>query len=134
MGRTNGENAVYQIKGDRARNLSAAYPEVGRDLAALIAAPELMTEIAADDATADDVAVADIRPALPVDAPPKIICLGLNYVDHIKEGGYDVPDYPALFMRSRNSLMAAGEPRIRAQEAVRACGGPGRISTTPRST
>ena len=45
--------------------------------------------------------------------PQKIICLGLNYVDHIKEGGYDIPSYPALFMRGGNSLMAAGAPMVR---------------------
>lgn len=28
----------------------------------------------------------------------KIICFGLNYVDYIKEGGYDVLDYLVLFM------------------------------------
>jgi len=32
---------------------------------------------------------------------------------HIKEGGYDVPEYPALFMRGPNSLMPAGAPMIR---------------------
>ena len=57
--------------------------------------------------------VASITPALPIEAPGKIICLGLNYIDHIKEGGYDIPDYPALFMRGHNSIMAAGAPMIR---------------------
>lgn len=50
---------------------------------------------------------------LPVARPGKVICLGLNYVDHAKEGGYQVPDYPALFMRSTTSLIAAGAPLIR---------------------
>jgi len=39
--------------------------------------------------------------------------MGLNYTDHIKEGGYDIPDYPALFMRGNNSIMAAGSPMVR---------------------
>ncbi|MEO1313084.1 MAG: fumarylacetoacetate hydrolase family protein, partial [Pseudomonadota bacterium] len=69
---------------------------------------------AAAAATSDaPIAVSDITPALPIAAPGTIICLGLNYVEHIKEGGYDIPDYPALFMRGRKSIMAAGAPMVR---------------------
>jgi 2-keto-4-pentenoate hydratase/2-oxohepta-3-ene-1,7-dioic acid hydratase in catechol pathway len=64
-------------------------------------------------ASAPRVPSASVVPALPVANPGKVVCLGLNYVDHIKEGGYEIPDYPALFIRCRNSLMAAGEPMIR---------------------
>jgi 2-keto-4-pentenoate hydratase/2-oxohepta-3-ene-1,7-dioic acid hydratase in catechol pathway len=54
-----------------------------------------------------------IKPALPVVSPGMIMCLGLNYVDHIKEGGYDIPEYPVFFMRGPKSLMPAGAPMIR---------------------
>ena len=59
------------------------------------------------------VPISSITPALPVATPSAIICVGLNYVEHIKEGGYDIPDYPALFMRSKASIMAAVQPMIR---------------------
>jgi 2-keto-4-pentenoate hydratase/2-oxohepta-3-ene-1,7-dioic acid hydratase in catechol pathway len=59
------------------------------------------------------VALSSITPALPIAQPGTIICLGLNYTDHIKEGGYDIPDYPALFMRGRKSIMPAGAPMVR---------------------
>lgn len=104
--------SVYLVKGDRAKNLTATHKGVGPDLAGLIAAPDLLVEIARDSA-GFDTDIAAITPALPVDRPPKIICLGLNYVDHIKEGGYDIPTYPALFMRSRNSMIPAGHPMVR---------------------
>ncbi|MGI9520991.1 MAG: fumarylacetoacetate hydrolase family protein [Hyphomicrobiaceae bacterium] len=56
----------------------------------------------------DDVAL------LPVilDAP-KIICVGLNYADHAKEGGNKVPDYPALFLRTNRSMIGAGAPIVK---------------------
>lgn len=57
--------------------------------------------------------MASVSFRLPIDRPGKVICLGLNYVDHAKEGGYQVPDYPALFMRSTTSLIAAGAPLVR---------------------
>ncbi len=72
-----------------------------------------MKTAAAVAASGDDLDAAEIEPALPLADPPTIICLGLNYTDHIKEGGYDIPDYPALFMRGRKSIMAAGAPMVR---------------------
>ncbi len=48
----------------------------------------------------------DLLPCLP--RPGKIICLGVNYIDHAKEGGNQVGDYPAIFMRCTSSLLAHG--------------------------
>lgn len=105
--------AVYAVDGDMAVDLTAAVPEIGDDLSALASSAELMGKAAKASAGSADTKVADITPALPIAAPPTVICLGLNYTDHIKEGGYDIPDYPALFMRGRNSIMAAGQPMVR---------------------
>ena len=49
-----------------------------------------------------------LLPCLP--DPGKIICLGVNYADHAKEGGNQVGDYPALFLRCTTSLLAHGTP------------------------
>jgi 2-keto-4-pentenoate hydratase/2-oxohepta-3-ene-1,7-dioic acid hydratase in catechol pathway len=43
---------------------------------------------------------------IPVTDPGTIFCLGLNYLQHVKEGPYQVPDYPTIFMRGRASLLA----------------------------
>jgi acylpyruvate hydrolase len=45
-----------------------------------------------------------------VPQPGKIVCLGVNYVDHAKEGGNTVADYPALFLRCGTSLLAHRAP------------------------
>ena len=45
-----------------------------------------------------------------VPQPGKIVCLGVNYHDHAKEGGNTVADYPALFLRCATSLLARGAP------------------------
>ena len=49
----------------------------------------------------------------PITNPPKILCLGLNYVDHAAEGGLQVPDYPTIFMPGRTSLVGHGQPIVR---------------------
>ena len=104
---------VYLIQGDHAINLTAADESVGSDLMGLINREDLTDYVASLTGNASSVALGEITPAMPVTHPGKVICLGLNYINHIKEGGYDVPTYPALFMRGTNSLMAAGAPMIR---------------------
>ncbi|MFK7751779.1 MAG: fumarylacetoacetate hydrolase family protein [Sedimentitalea sp.] len=113
VGETADSTAVFAVTGDTAVNLSALDSAVGADLMALITDPSLATSLAAKIDGAASVPVASITPALPVAKPGTIICLGLNYTDHIKEGGYDIPDYPALFMRGHKSIMAAGAPLVR---------------------
>jgi 2-keto-4-pentenoate hydratase/2-oxohepta-3-ene-1,7-dioic acid hydratase in catechol pathway len=57
-----------------------------------------------------------LKYALPVAQPSKIICLGLNYMAHLKEGRYandPPPKYPTLFMRGLNSLVPHLQPLIR---------------------
>src|SRR5215218_8822837 len=49
----------------------------------------------------------------PVSRPGKIVCIGLNYVDHAKEGGNPIPEYPAVFLRAVTSLVGPGQPILR---------------------
>jgi 2-keto-4-pentenoate hydratase/2-oxohepta-3-ene-1,7-dioic acid hydratase in catechol pathway len=49
----------------------------------------------------------------PLPAPPKIICLGLNYADHAAEGGFKPPSYPTIFARFASSLIGHEAPLIR---------------------
>ena len=113
VGETDNGTAVFAVKGNQAIILTVLDSAVGRDLMALISDPALAESVANKLSGAAGVPVSSITPALPVSNPGTIICLGLNYTDHIKEGGYDIPDYPALFMRGKNSIMAAGASLVR---------------------
>lgn len=44
--------------------------------------------------------------------PTKIICLGLNYQDHIDEFKRETPKEPVLFNKTLNCLIADGDPII----------------------
>jgi acylpyruvate hydrolase len=46
----------------------------------------------------------------PFPNPGKVICLGLNYVDHSAEVGIALPDYPTVFARFASSLIGHGAP------------------------
>ena len=63
-----------------------------------------------------------VKPALPIDPSGKIICVGLNYALHAKEGGHAIPTYPSFFLRVPTSLVAAGAPVIRPK-----CSDPARL-------
>jgi len=104
---------VYVVVDDKAIDLTKLDSTIGHDLTNLIEIGDAVNRVNTLIEGAPSVPVANISPALPIAAPGKTICLGLNYIDHIKEGGYEVPEYPALFMRGPNSLMAAGAPMIR---------------------
>jgi 2-keto-4-pentenoate hydratase/2-oxohepta-3-ene-1,7-dioic acid hydratase in catechol pathway len=47
-----------------------------------------------------------------LDAPRKIICVGLNYRDHAEEGGREPPEEPMLFAKFANALLDPGEPIV----------------------
>ncbi len=59
------------------------------------------------------IALADVTLLPPLPQPGKIICVGLNYVDHSLESGFAVPAYPTIFARFASSLIGAGAPIIR---------------------
>lgn len=50
-----------------------------------------------------------VRYAPPVKHPSKIICVGLNYLDHITESGGTRPERIVLFAKYPNCLVAHGE-------------------------
>ena len=51
-----------------------------------------------------------VRILPPVSKPPKILCVGLNYDDHLEESGLKKPTYPEIFARFATSLIAHGDP------------------------
>jgi len=50
---------------------------------------------------------------VPIEKPGKIVCMGLNYADHAKEGGNARPEYPSFFMRGPSSMTAHLSPIVR---------------------
>jgi 2-keto-4-pentenoate hydratase/2-oxohepta-3-ene-1,7-dioic acid hydratase in catechol pathway len=45
---------------------------------------------------------------LPPCEPSKIVCIGRNYADHASEQGFEVPDRPILFLKTRNAIASHG--------------------------
>ena len=52
----------------------------------------------------------DVRLGCPLCRPSKIICLGLNYLDHREESGFEKPQKPLLFSKTPNALTGPFDP------------------------
>lgn len=62
---------------------------------------------------------ADVRLLPVVPNPGKILCVGLNYASHVAETGRDQKEFPAIFTRWADTLIADGEPLLRPLESSR---------------
>ncbi|SAK85679.1 5-oxopent-3-ene-1,2,5-tricarboxylate decarboxylase [Caballeronia pedi] len=72
-----------------------------------------LNEWARANASEEKLPMAGLRLLPPLQRPPKIICVGLNFADHTKESNYEQPAYPTLFLRVNTSLVAHDQPMIR---------------------
>ncbi len=87
----------------------ARYP----DLKSVIAGDVLGELAAAVEPAAIDTSEVDFL--LPVPNPGKILCVGRNYRSHAEELGNEVPDYPMMFVRFADSLVAHSKPIVAPQ-------------------
>ena len=114
--------ALGLVEGETVIDLGAADPSLPKDLAGLIAAgPDALARAKAAAGRALASAkqmLGTVKPALPFARPDKMICVGLNYALHAKEGGHPIPTYPSFFLRVPTSLTAAGAPVIRPKASI----------------
>src|SRR5690606_7456916 len=78
-----------------------------RDLSALVddispctLSPGLLDRLKEADLMTLPMVSADVRIAEPVRSIRKFIAIGLNYYDHAKEVGADIPKEPVIFMKA----------------------------------
>jgi len=57
--------------------------------------------------------IAGVRAAAAIPRPGKIVCIGLNYRDHVAEQHIETPTRPLLFSKFANAVIADGEPIVR---------------------
>src|SRR5579871_480256 len=79
------------------RDLLAASPSALKDLITRSERAEVWQQISGD-----------IIFGPPIPDPDKILCIGLNYREHARESGLEVPTVPVVFAKFRNSLVGPG--------------------------
>ncbi len=107
------------VEGDQVVDLQAVDAKVPSDLGAWLEQnngdTKPLAEIAKRAPAGARLPLAGIKYALPVGKPGKIICLGLNYLEHVKEGSQrdNIPKFPTIFMRGLTSMVPHGQPIVR---------------------
>jgi acylpyruvate hydrolase len=107
------------VEGDRIIDLAVADPALPGDLGSVLRDGHGGLGALADRAARAPAAarrpLAGLTYSLPVSRPGKIVCLGLNYLEHVREGRYadSLPKFPTLFMRGLNSFLPHLHPLVR---------------------
>jgi 2-keto-4-pentenoate hydratase/2-oxohepta-3-ene-1,7-dioic acid hydratase in catechol pathway len=105
------DSGTGQLVGDR------VIPLLDGTLADFDLDPEALEELARRSVALEGAAglpVDELELIAPFPSPSKIVCVGLNYREHVTEGGgRSVPSRPLLFAKFGNAVIADGEPIIR---------------------
>jgi acylpyruvate hydrolase len=84
------------------------------DVGELLATDGWAARAAAATGPTRPAAGAQFAPVVP--QPSKIVCVGLNYRNHIREMGRDLPEYPTLFAKFADSLIGSTDDIPRPEE------------------
>lgn len=98
--RVDGRTVAVRVDDDEAVELGV--PDVG----SLLRTPSWRL-VAGGDGHRHPVDALDYAPLVP--SPDKVICVGLNYRNHILEMGRELPEHPTLFAKFRSSLIGAND-------------------------
>ncbi|MFC9768198.1 fumarylacetoacetate hydrolase family protein [Rhodococcus jostii] len=93
-----GTTVAVRVDSDTTGTVIDGYP----DLSALLTDPNWASLAQNASGATVDLDGADYAPVVP--NPGKIICVGLNYANHIQEMGRDLPEYPTLFSKFKEAL------------------------------
>ena len=110
-----GVGALLKGSSDTFISLSATDPLIPNNLQEIIQSQEHLDRATAalKNSSAIKENIASITFKAPIERPGKIVCMGLNYADHAREGGNARPEYPSFFMRVPSSLTAHLSPIVR---------------------
>ena len=114
-----GQSRLGLLDRDEVIDLQAGDPTIPADLGELLRRSEgdlsLLAATASRASARARHSLAELKFGLPVANPGKIICLGLNYLEHVREGPQrdNIPKFPTIFQRCHTSLVPHGQPIVR---------------------
>ncbi|MDC1286351.1 fumarylacetoacetate hydrolase family protein [Gammaproteobacteria bacterium] len=56
-----------------------------------------------------DVALDSVKLLAPIVNPQKVVAIGLNYMDHVREAGFEVPEFATMFCKYPSSIIASDD-------------------------
>jgi acylpyruvate hydrolase len=103
-----GTTRAVRVDGDTLVDLGHA------DLGDLLAQDDWRAKAESATGTTYPAAGVALSPLVP--HPSKVVCVGLNYKNHIQEMGRDLPEYPTLFSKFADTLIGATDNIVRPDE------------------
>lgn len=103
----NGDSWIGRVEDGAVHPIAAKSLKFGADALRDLLADDV--DLASASSVADPVSVAECRWLPPITDPQKIIAVALNYMDHAKEAGLDLPKAPMAFTKTPNSLIGAND-------------------------
>ena len=112
------------VEGDNVIDVHTVDPKLPSDLGDYLRVSngdlKPLGDLAAKAPASARIPLAGLKFALPVARPGKIICLGLNYLDHVKEGPQkdNIPKFQSIFFRVLTSLTPHLQPLMRPVKSI----------------
>ncbi len=97
------------------RDLSGDIADITPDLLS----PDGLARLGKLDPTGLPLVSGSPRLGPPVAGIPKIVCIGLNYADHVQEMGYDMPTEPVIFIKAISALTGPADPIVSPKTAAK---------------
>lgn len=94
-------------------DLNQSRPDVPSCIKALLAqGPKGLENAQAALEAAQVMPAENVRLMAPIPNPEKVICVGVNYADHARESGMEVPDEPVVFSKFPSAVGTHGDPIV----------------------
>jgi len=105
--RREGQTRAAVARDDGIVDVQEANPELPSCIKRLLAGgPEMLARVGKAVATQPSRALPEAERVPPIPSPEKIICVGLNYADHAREGGREPPEEPIIFGKYPSAALA----------------------------
>lgn len=116
-----GQRRLGARSGNKIVDLNQADAEIPADMRTFLAGGKPMLDAArrAVDNTPQKIPASDVKVLAPIYDPEKIVCIGLNYLDHAKECNMPIPSEPVLFSKYPSAIIAPGDPIVIPRESTK---------------
>jgi 2-keto-4-pentenoate hydratase/2-oxohepta-3-ene-1,7-dioic acid hydratase in catechol pathway len=113
-----GKPSYGALLDDRIVDLAAFFGDRAPDLKSLIANDRLAQAADVAGSQPASLALADVTLLPVIPNPGQIICVGLNYADHVLETGRVITESPTLFLRVPQSQVGHGQDIVLPPEST----------------
>jgi 2-keto-4-pentenoate hydratase/2-oxohepta-3-ene-1,7-dioic acid hydratase in catechol pathway len=84
--------------------------DLGVSMIDLLSSGDVALHVATRREGAERIPAADVSLMAPIPRPGKVLAIGLNYRDHARESGQEIPKHPVVFAKVSTCIVGPGSP------------------------